>query len=120
MSHQIVVVILYDPLKLADLLDAWENAGASGVTVLYSTGIGRLNSAKGLRDDLPLMPSLDDFYPDPAHIGRTLFSVTDDEQTVQKLIEATREVLGDLSQHRTGLLMVLPTVYVEGFIKRHL
>lgn len=32
------------------------------------------------------MPSLDDFYPDPAHIGRTLFSVTDDELIVQKLV----------------------------------
>ena len=119
MNHQVVVAIVYDSQKLPDLLAAWEEAGVSGVTVLYSTGMGRLRADNGLRDDLPLMPSLEDFYPDPESIGRTIFSVCDDETVVKKLIEVTREVLGDLSIPKTGLLMVIPAIYVEGIIKRH-
>jgi hypothetical protein len=118
MNHQVVVVVVYDPLKLSNLLAAWEEAGVSGVTVLYSTGLGRLRTDKGLRDDLPLLPSIEDFYPDPEDIGRTIFSVCDDEALVQRLIEATRQVLGDLSTPQTGLLLVLPALYVEGIIKR--
>jgi nitrogen regulatory protein P-II 1 len=118
MSYQVVVVaIVYDPLKLDDLLAAWEDAGVSGVTVLYSTGMGRLRTGKGLRDDIPLLPSLEDFYPDPETVGRTVFSVCDDESVVQALIEATRQILGDLNTPQTGLLVVVPAVYVEGIIK---
>jgi hypothetical protein len=119
MTSQVVVVILYDLHKLDDLLAAWEDAGISGATVIYSTGMGRLRSDKGLRDDLPLLPSLEDFYPDPEDIGRTVFSVVDDEAMVKSLIYATRQVLGDLSVPHTGLLVVLPVTYVEGIIKRH-
>ena len=119
MSYQVVVVaIVYDPLKLDNLLAAWEDVGVSGVTVLYSTGMGRLRTGKGLRDDIPLLPSLEDFYPDPEAVGRTIFSVCDDESVVKALIEATRQTLGDLSTPQTGLLVVLPAIYVEGIIKK--
>jgi hypothetical protein len=118
MSHQVIVVVLYDPLKLSDLLAAWEAVGVHGATVLYSTGLGRLRSAKGLRDDLPLLPSLDDFYPAPDEIGRTVFSVVDGDEVVKAIIEATRQVLGDLNAPQTGLLMVLPAIYVEGIASR--
>jgi hypothetical protein len=118
MSYQVVVLVLYDPFKLPDILAAWEAVGIHGATVLYSTGLGRLNAAKGLRDDLPLMPSLEDFYSNPDEIGRTIFSVVEGDEAVKAISEATRKVLGDLHVPQTGLLMVLPLTYVEGLIPR--
>jgi hypothetical protein len=56
----LLLFVLHDPSKLEDLLDAWENEGVRRVTLLFSTGLGRLRYIKGLRDDLPLIPSLED------------------------------------------------------------
>lgn len=117
-NYRVVVVVLYDPLKLPHLIAAWEAAGLRGATVLYSTGPGRLRTANGLRDDMPLLPSIEDFYPDPDEVGRTVFSVVDGDEAVQTMIAATRQVLGDLNAPNVGLLMVLPTLYVEGVSRK--
>lgn len=113
-----VLFVLHDPEKLNDLLSAWEEAGISGATVMFNTGLGRIrNNHEGLRDDIPLIPSLSDFFDHPEQHGRTIFTVVDDETLVERLITITQEVAGDLSQPDTGLLVVLPTSQVYGLEK---
>jgi nitrogen regulatory protein P-II 1 len=111
---KLILFVLHDPEKLHDLLDAWTEAGISGATVLYSTGLGRLTQAQGLRDDLPLMPSLEDFLPRAEHLSRTVFSMIDDEAVVEKVVAATQRVVGDLCEPDRGLLIVLPVAQVYG------
>jgi hypothetical protein len=113
----LILFVLHDPEQLTALLDAWKRAGSNGATVLFSTGLGRLHQANVLREDLPLMPSLEDFLPKPEHMSRTVFTIVPDEATVQRVIAATRSVVGDLSQPDTGLLVVLPVAHVEGLEK---
>ncbi len=57
--NYLVVLIVDDPDHCPAILNAWEEAGVSGVTILESSGLGRLRQG-GLMDDLPLMPSLSD------------------------------------------------------------
>ena len=57
----LILFVLDNPDKLNDLLDAWEKAGTGGATVLVSTGMQRMRGG-AIRDDIPLMPGLDDFY----------------------------------------------------------
>jgi nitrogen regulatory protein PII len=113
----LVVFVLHDPDKLDDLLTAWEATGVSGVTILPSSGLGRMRQADAMRDDLPMMPSLDDFLGREPHLSRTLFSLVDAQAGVDALIAATREVVGDLNQPQTGLLFVLPVSQAEGLRK---
>ena len=112
-----ILFVLHNTEKLDELLAAWQEAGAPGVTVLESTGVGRIRQNKALREDTPLMPSLEDFYPDPEHMSRTIFTILKDE-LVQKVVEATYKVVGDLNEPNTGLLVVLPTVAAYGLEKR--
>jgi nitrogen regulatory protein PII len=113
-----ILFILHDPEKLRAVLAAWEEAGVSGVTVLLNTGLGRIHINEGLRDDLPLMPSLEYFYPNAEQLGRTLIAIVKDEETVKKVIDASIAVVGDLSEPNTGLLVVLPTSQVYGLNKK--
>ncbi len=113
----LVLFVLHDPEKLPALLEAWKKAGVSGATVLFSTGMGRLAQSPALLDDMPLMPSLDDFLPRVEHFGRTVFSMIDDEKVVSRVIEATERVVGDLNEPDRGLLMVLPVTQVRGLRK---
>ena len=114
----LILFVLHDPEKLPDLLTAWEEAGVSGATVLFSTGLGRIRQNEGLRDDLPLMPSLEDFFPKIDRLSRTIFTLVDDETIVDKVVAATEQVVGNLTQPDRGLLMVLPVSRVYGLRKR--
>jgi nitrogen regulatory protein P-II 1 len=113
----LVMFILHDPEKLPALLDAWKEAGVSGATVLLSTGLGRIAKSPALRDDLPIIPSLDDFLPKVEHYSRTVFTMIEDETVVDKIVAATEKIVGDLCEPDRGLLMVLPVSRVYGLTK---
>ncbi len=104
---QMVLLILDDVNQCHPVLDAWEAIGVSGVTILESTGLGRLRKS-GIRDDLPLMPSILNLMRTREEHHRTLFTVVDSDEVVDALITATLSVVGDLYAPNKGVLFVLP------------
>lgn len=112
----LILFVLDDPDKLQDLLEAWEKAGSGGATVLVSTGMGRIRN-NTIRDDIPLMPGLDDFYKRIEEFHRTLFTVVKDDSTLEKIVAATQDVVGDLNRPNTGILVVMPAAQVYGLEK---
>ncbi len=114
----LVLFVLDDPEKLNDLLDAWEKAGIPGATIMHSSGLGRIRLNGGLRDDMPLIPSLDALFEHEESLSRTLFTVLPDDSYVEKVVQATQHVVGDLSRPHTGFLVVLPVAQVYGLEKR--
>ena len=113
---KMILFVLNDPAKVHDLLNAWKEAGATGATVLFSTGMGRIHQSASLRDDLPLMPSLSDFYDHDEKLSRTIFTILRDE-LVEHIISATEKVVGDLNTPGNGILIVLPADSVHGLIE---
>ena len=113
----LLVLVLDNVEQCPAVLDAWQKAGVKGVTIMESTGLGRVRSA--MRDDLPLVPSLCDLLTSRELHHRTLFTVVDDEETLHRLIEATEEIVGDFSRPNTGLLFVVPVSLVLGLRKQH-
>jgi len=109
---QLLVCVL-DNLELCPtVLDAWETAGAPGVTILESTGLARVRRA--VRDDLPLMPSLRDLLASQESHHRTLFTVLEDEALLERIIAVTERIVGDFDRAYTGLLFVVPVSRVLG------
>jgi len=112
-----LVVVVVDCVELCSpLLEAWEKAGAVGITILESMGVRRLQTM--MRDDLPLMPSLRDLVTNEELYHRTLFTVVPDEVTVDRIVEATEAVLGDLSLPNSGFLFVVPVSRALGLRKQ--
>jgi len=111
--YSMVIFVLDDLDRCQDILDAWEAVGINGVTIFESSGLGRVRQA-GMRDDLPLMPSLSDLFKRTETRHRTLFTVTKDQEKIDAIVEATQSVVGDLEQPNTGLLFVLPVSQVYG------
>lgn len=112
----LVLLVLDDPDLTDALLDAWEAAGAKGVTILESSGIGRVRRA-ALRDDMPLMPSLRAILRGEEEHHRTFFSVVENEEQVEALAQAAQQVVGDFSQPNTGVIVALPISNVYGLPK---
>ena len=114
----LILLVINDPDQLEDLLIAWEEAGIPSATVLFSTGMGRIRRLGGWRDDMPLIPSLRDFYEGPENMNRTIFATANTESQVEALVTATKRVVGELDEDGNGLLLVLPIVRAYGANKR--
>jgi len=113
----LILLALHDSEKLQDLLTAWEEAGISGVTVLPSTGLGRIRRMQALREDLPLMPTLEDFFARVENLSHTIFSIVENDGLVETIVAATERVVGDLRKPDTGILVVLPVLRAYGLEK---
>lgn len=113
----LVVMIIDNPDDCPQVLEAWRQAGASGATILESSGMGRLMGA-GLRDDLPLIPNLSAFLGQREEPSQTIFSVVAEQATVDAMIAAAQAIIGDLNQPNTGILFVLPVLQAYGLDRK--
>lgn len=114
---ELVVLVLADEQRLDAVLEGWKAAGASGITILESTGLGKVHDLLH-RDDLPLFPSLRDLLQEEQVAHCTLFTVAEGEALIDRLVAATVDVVGDLDQDDVGILFTLPIGRAYG-IKPH-
>ena len=111
--NYLVTLIVDNPDDCPAILDRWHDLGVPGVTILESSGLGRQRRA-GLRDDLPLIPSLQDFFDVREEPHRTLLSVVDSQDLVDRMVAAAQAVIGDLDEPHTGFLFVSPVLQAFG------
>lgn len=114
----LIMFVLHDPEKLTELLLRWEDTGVGGITVIPSTGIGRLKATDMLREDLPLMPSLLDILEAPERYNRTLFTLVEGQEMIDRVVAATESVIGDLDEPNTGILTVIPVSRIYGLHRK--
>ncbi len=108
-----VLLVLHDLKDFNSVMTAWREAGAPAITILDSVGIRELEE-QGMRDDLPLMPSIRDLLQSDDAPRKSIFTIIEDA-IVDPLIEATERIMGDLSEPQKGILVVLPVTRVVGY-----
>jgi nitrogen regulatory protein PII len=111
--YQMILLVLDNIDQCNSVLDAWEATGVGGVTIFESTGLGRMRKS-GIRDDIPLMPSLAKLMQTREERHRTLFTVVEGDEMVDRIVGITETLLGDLNQPHNGVLFILPVSRVVG------
>jgi hypothetical protein len=103
-----IMLVLDNPAQLDQVLEAWEQAGIRGATIVESTGIQRLR-----RRNIPMR------YVFPAsgiveegHL--TLFVIVESEARIQDCLAATQSVTGNLDGPNTGVFAAWPLSLVRG------
>ncbi|MBN1372730.1 MAG: hypothetical protein JW987_12385 [Anaerolineaceae bacterium] len=110
-----ILYVLHDETRLDEILSAWDEAGVSGVTILPSTGMGRLRKYSALREDIPLIPSLSDLIENHEEVlNRTLITLVDSQDLIDRVVKATEDTVGPLANHNNGILAVLPVLQIYG------
>lgn len=105
MSKLVILITTHVDKGLA-VAEAWEAAGAPGVTLIESHGLRRLQEqSKSL--EIPLFVSMARLMRQIEETNQMLMVVVDDDTMVDKLIAATSTVLGDLCEPNTGIAFVL-------------
>lgn len=113
-----ILFVLDNKDDLDPLLDAWESVGVKGVTVMPSTGLGRIRQNSALWDDIPIIPSIENLMRRTEDLNRTIFTIVESDEMVDKVIESAQAVVGDLCNPNTGILAVIPLARVYG-LKKH-
>ena len=109
----LIVLVVNDPYQCKKLLKSWNEAGVPGATIIESLGLQK--ALKGaFRDNLPLMPTLDDIEISEESRNRTVFSVVRDQETVDRVRIATENCLGPLKNEDTGFMFVVPVHDIFG------
>lgn len=114
--YYLIILVVNNIEYVPDVLERWENLGVKGITIFESTGHGKLKRA-GLLDNLPLLVSMESLEELQEIHHRTLFSVVDSEEMVDKMIAAAQEVIGNIEEEHTGFLFVLPVLRAIGLQK---
>jgi len=104
-------LVLDDSARLNEVLTAWEQAGAPGITLWESTGLHRALTRQGAS---PAYARFGALFGHGQANHLTLFTVIPDLGLAQTLITATEAIVGSLNEPHTGIAFALPVVQTWG------
>ncbi|HEX3053179.1 MAG TPA: hypothetical protein VHP83_21150 [Aggregatilineaceae bacterium] len=110
---KMVIMITAQIEKGVAVAEAWEKAGASGVTLIDSYGLHHLRE-KSKALELPLFVSMASVLRQIEQTNITIFSVVENDSTVDKLINAANGILGALASPHTGVAFVIDVERIIG------
>ncbi len=106
-----IMFVLDNPGKLDNILDAWEQIGIRGVTIVESTGIQRLRKN---RARIPMRFAIEPMVFGGEEGNLTLFTMVADNAMVQRCLQATETIVGNLDEPNTGILASWPLSTIKG------
>jgi hypothetical protein len=109
----LAILVLYNLNHFEEILAAWHDAGAAELTIIDGLGT-RLPQEQARRDDLPILPTIRDLLQSDDAPRRVIFAAVPDE-TVDRLVQVTERILGDLRERGNGIFVALPLARVVGF-----
>lgn len=95
-----------------EVAEAWEAAGATGITLIDSYGLHNLRE-RSQSLELSLFVSMANVMRQIEQTNQTLITVVD-EELVDSIVDAACEVLGGLKDANSGVIFVLPVEGVHG------
>lgn len=87
--------------------EAWQQAGAPGVTFIESYGIQKMRETSQNAEVLPGMLSMIDILRQNEETNLIALSLLHEDSLVQKLLDEAQRILGDLLTPNAGVVFVI-------------
>ena len=110
---KLLVFVLNREELLEQVLEAYVEAGINGATILDSEGMGRF-----LTYEVPLFADFKNFMKGNKPYNKTILSVVEDPEALERLHEILDEVCGGLQNPGTGILFSVPVDFAVGLIEQ--
>lgn len=111
----LLLMVVDDATQLNKVLGAWMDAGVEGVTILESTGIGRVLYRSKAQ---PAYGGFSQVFGSGRVGHNTLFAVIESMEVAEAAVAATEAVVGSMDNPDTGVIFVVPVARSWGFPKR--
>lgn len=103
-----VFCVLDDPAKLSKVLEALDNGGISGATIVESTGLHRVRKQHLVMQYLYSSPAMDETE------NISLFTIVPDKKSVVTCLALIESVVGDISNPDTGIFAAWELDVIKG------
>ena len=107
-----VMFVLDDPQHLDTVLDAWEEVGISGVTIIESTGINRRKRARLV--GATFMAGINRLIQSDDEGHCTLFAIVPSREVAASCLAAVERIVGSLDDPDTGVFAAWSLELVKG------
>jgi nitrogen regulatory protein PII len=111
---KLLVFVLNKEEFLDKVLEKFVDIGVPGATVIDTVGMGRV-----LSQEIPIFAGFTDLMAGARPSNKTIFTLIADE-AVTDIVKAVEEVIGDLDQPGTGIILTIPVEYFKGIAKEPL
>jgi hypothetical protein len=109
MDYHLLVFVLNREEDLEELLLGFVEIGVPGATVIDSVGMGRI-----LTHEIPLFAGLRSLIVGTRPSNRTIFSVIQGKEKLNRAIDLIQDICGDLDEPGSGILFTIPLSEVRG------
>ncbi len=100
-------LVLNDTDYLDEVLARFVDVGVRGATILDSQGMaGALAGSHG--SDIPFFGSLKVLFEGARPYNKTIFTVLESEELVERTVAAVKDVLGDIDSPGVGFMFSVP------------
>ncbi|MBL8163737.1 MAG: hypothetical protein JNJ61_17250 [Anaerolineae bacterium] len=106
-TTKLVVLITSQTEDALRVGDAWQQAGAPGVTFLEGFGLRHLQKTQRHAEVLPGMMSMLDILRQNQEASMVVLSLLHDDTLVQPLLDAAQSILGDMHTPNAGVVFVI-------------
>lgn len=109
----VLFIVLNKPDYLENLLDKFIEIGVKGATILDSQGMGFAMNHGGHGND-PFFGKIRSIIDNSRPYNKTVFTVIEDEETLQRAVNAAKEVFGDVYEPGLGMMFTMPVNNIYG------
>lgn len=110
---QALFLVLNETDYLDDILEAFVEIGVKGATIVDSQGMGRALAASS-DQHIPMFGYLKNLLDDAHPYNKTIFTVLEDQDLVDRVVKAVNDVVGDINKPGVGFIFTIPVGSVYG------
>lgn len=108
----ILFIVLNKTEFLDEILDSFVDIGVKGATILDSQGMGSALSMNNTNQNF--YGSLRNLLDKSRPYNKTIFTVIEDKEILEKAISKVKEILGDIYEPGVGLMFTIPVGNIYG------
>ena len=107
----VLFVVLNEIDYIEDILSGFVRKKISGATILESQGMGSA-IANSNNESIPLFATLRMLLGDSHPYSKTIFTVLEDEEMVEKAVRVVQDVVEDIEANGIGIMFSVPIAKV--------
>lgn len=112
----VLFIVLNQVNQLDEILERFVKVGVKGATVLDSQGMGGA-MVHGPNRNIPLFGSFRTLMDSARPYNKTIFTVLDSEELMEKTVAAVQDVLSDQSPQGLGFMFSVPIGKIYGMCR---